>query len=324
MLRIATDIQGLERVLPPGGALRFYSSSEYPNVWGRRFRLLRAALGSQHLVIHFSLPDVIFFTIFLALLPFQRCRLTTLDFFIGNPHRGWLKSVVQWSLGRVDRFLVYFKDSSIFEQTLSLSASRFHYIPFKINALELIRQTPVSDEGYIFCGGRSRRDFKTFFDAVEPLGYPVKVLASPDAEMQPHGSSLAGVRVPPNVEIFTQDQSPEFFVRSMAASRLVVVPILRDSTTQAGIGVYLQAMALGKCVIISSGLGVSDVLAEDVSGQKLAWIVKAGDPDALHEAIKEAWNNDTLRKRYGQISREYAQALGGEDALRRSIIESLP
>jgi glycosyltransferase involved in cell wall biosynthesis len=317
-LRIATDIHGLERVAPAGTVICNFSASRYPSAWERRFRLLRAALGSDHLVIDFSLPDAIWFRAALGLMPFHRCRITTLDFFVGDP-RGWRLKLAGWTLRGIDRMLVYFKDSSVFQRQFRIPASRFHYIPFKINGIELIEKTTPSDAGYIFCGGRSRRDFATLFAAVAPLGYPVKVVTSPEAEMLPHGSSMAGLKVPPNVEVSTNDQSRPFFVETMAAARLVVIPIVRDSTTQAGIGVYLQAMALGKCVIVSHSLGVSDVL----TGEE-AILVSPGDPAILREAIERAWNDDVLRSRYGSRALEYARPLGGEDTLRRSVLAALP
>jgi glycosyltransferase involved in cell wall biosynthesis len=98
----------------------------------------------------------------------------------------------------------------------------------------------------------------------------------------------------------------------------VVIPIVPDSTTQAGIGVYLQAMALGKCVIASTSLGVSDVLTDQ------AIIVPAGDADALRRAIERAWNDDQYRARFAETGRRYALPLGGEDELRRSVLASLP
>jgi glycosyltransferase involved in cell wall biosynthesis len=295
-----------------------FPASQCPSLWKRRIRLLLAALASDHLVIHFSLPDVIWFTAALALVPFHRCRLTTLDFFVGNP-RGWRLKLAAWSLRRVDRMLVYFKDSSVFVRWFGIPTSRFHYVPFKINGIEWIEKAAPSDAGYIFCGGRSRRDFATLFAAVERLGYPVKVVTSPEADMRPHGSTMAGLKIPPNVEVSTNDQSAEFFIRTMAAARLAVIPIVRDSTTQAGIGVYLQAMALGKCVIVSESLGVGDVL----SGRE-AIIVPAGEPEALREAIERAWKDDALRRRYASAAIEYARPLGGEDNLRRSVLAALP
>jgi glycosyltransferase involved in cell wall biosynthesis len=317
-LRIVTDITGLDRVAGEAMKVRVYPSARYRREWTLRLRLLLAALRSDHLVFNFSSARMLFFVVALAIIPFHRCRLTTLDFFVG-PLQGARLRLLRWSLRRVDRLLVHFKDSRIFQSQLGLPASKFRYIPFKINAIDVIQRAVVTDAGYIFCGGRSRRDFATLFAAIEPLGIPVKVVTSNERELNRHGSSLAGLRVPPNVEILPQDESSDFFVRTMAAARLVVIPIVRDSTTQTGIGVYLQAMALGKCTIISTALGVSDVL----TGEE-AVIVPAGDANALRAAIERAWNDAALRKRYGDAGRRYALPLGGEDQLRRSVLSALP
>lgn len=319
---VTTDIHGLDRVSTR--EVKVFAASEFPNAWDRRWRLFRSALRSDHLVIHFALPDVMFFTLLLALTPGHRCKLTTLDFFIGDLQRRSRQSLVRWCLGRVDRFLVYFKNSGIYEQALRVPGAKFFYVPFKINALELIQAATTSDRGYIFCGGRSRRDFATLFAAVEALGYPLTVITSREAEMTQHGSTLEGVRVPPNVTVLTEDSLPEFFVQCMAGARVVVIPVLRDSTTQAGIGVYLQGMALGKCVIVSAGLGVSDVIEPDPSGLAPAWIVEPGNVDELREALRTAWENPELRERYGKAAAHYALPLGGEDQLRRTILKSLP
>ncbi len=214
---------------------------------------------------------------------------------------------------------MYFRDSSVFERAFGIPRSRFHYIDFKINSIELIRQASVTDEGYIFCGGRSRRDFACLFQAVEPLGYPVKVVTSSESGLRVNGSTLASLNIPRNVEIFTHDSSPAFFVQWMAGARLVVIPIIPDVTTQAGIAVYMQAMGLGKCVIVSSGLGVGDVL----DGNQ-ALVVDAGDAEKLREAIRMAWNDPELRRSYGEAARSWALPLGGEDELRHRILDALP
>jgi glycosyltransferase involved in cell wall biosynthesis len=317
-VRLTSDIQGLERVAEPGWAIHTYTASSIPSRWKRNLLLLILAFRSDHLVIHFSLPEIVFFSVFLCLTPFQRCRITTLDFFAGDI-QPWLKPIGRWGLRRVSRFLVYFKDASASAQLHGIPEGRFHYIPFKINGYELIRGAQPRDEGYIFSGGRSRRDFATFFAAVEGLGYPVKLLTGDESDLAPHGSSLRGLTVPSNVEVLRNDSSMDYFVRLLAGARLVVIPLLRGTGTQAGIGVYLQAMAAGKCLIVSSGLGVSDVI--DTSQ---AIIVPAGDVAALRDAIKLAWDDAELRGRYGRAAAEYALQLGDEDELRRSILRSLP
>ncbi len=317
-MRIATDIQGLERVAPSDLVVTSLPASQVPARWKRDLLLLLAALRSRHLVIHFSLPEVVFFSVILFLVPFNRCRITTLDFFAGDI-RPWLKPAARWALGRVARFLVYFKDSSATARLHGIPEGRFHYIPFKINGYELIRDAQTRDEGYIFSGGRSRRDFATFFAAVEGLGYPIKLLTGRESDLTPHGSSLHGLVVPSNVEVLRNDASMEHFVQLLTGARFVVIPILPGSGTQAGIGVYLQAMAARKCLIVSSGLGVSDVITNSE-----AIIVPAGDPKALRDAIKLAWEDADLRERYSRAAADYALPLGGEDELRGSVLQSLP
>jgi glycosyltransferase involved in cell wall biosynthesis len=295
-----------------------FPASRVPARWKRNLLLLFAALRSRHLVIHFSLPEIAFFSVILFLVPCNRCRITTLDFFAEDV-RPWLRPLARWSLGRVARFLVYFKDVSATAQRHGLQAARFHYIPFKINGYELIRAIPSRDDGYVFSGGRSRRDFATLFAAVEGLGYPIKLLTGKESDLIPHGSSLHGLAVPSNVEVLRNDAGMDYFVQLLMGARLVAIPLLPGSGTQAGIGVYLQAMAARKCLIVSSGLGVSDV----ITGAE-AIIVPAGDPAALRDAIKLAWENADLRERYAAAAADYALPLGGEDELRRSILKSLP
>ena len=314
---VSTNIAGLRRVAPAGVAVRSYSPSEIPNRWWRNLRLYGSARRSEHLVIDFDLADVAFFVLLFALLPGKRCRLTTLDLFIGNL-QGLKLRFARWCLRRVDRLLVYFRNSAPFEEMLRMPASKFRYVPFKINGIERIREMTPGDEGYIFCGGRSRRDFRTLFEAVQGLPYPVKVVTSGEAEMNPHGSTLLGLEAPPNVEIIRRDSDQAFFLDCMAKARLVVLPLIKDVLTQAGIGVYLQAMALRKCVIISAGLGVSDVLTDQ------AILVAPGNAAELRGAIERAWSDSALREAYAERACRYATPLGGEDTLYLSILAALP
>jgi len=315
---VTTNIPRLERVAPAGLTIRSYPPEQIPNRWLRNIRLYWSALRSDHLVIAFELWDVAFFALLFSVLPGKRrCRLTTLDLFVGDPQRRALR-FIRWSLRYVDRLLVYFRDSSHFERLLGMPASRFRYIPFKINGLEHIRELSPTEQGYIFCGGRSRRDFRTLFEAVKDLPYPVKVVTSSEAEMYPHGSTMGGLVAPPNVEIIRRDSDQRFLLGCMAGATLVVLPLVKDNKTQAGISVYIQAMALRKCVIISSGLGVGDVLTDQ------AVLVPPGDPSELRSAIVRLWSDDALRAAYAERAQRYAMPLGGEDELFRSILAALP
>ena len=314
---IVSDIAGLERAARPGVEVETCSREQCPSQWRRNLRLLRRAVRADYLVIHFFLPEVLFFGMALALIPFRRCRLVTLDFFVVTPGRLMLP-LARLALRRVALLLVYFRDSSRFQKRYGLPAGRFCYVPFKINSWERVLVTPVLDEGYIFVGGRSRRDFRTLFEAVRDLPYPVRVLTAHEPDIRPHGSTLAGLTPPPNVTMHFNDSDSAVFVDMMARSRLVVLPIVKESGIQAGIGVYLMGMALRKCVIISEALGVSDVL---IDGQ--AYIVPPGDAGALRRAIGRLWNDPAERERYAEAGYRYARPLAGEDQLRRNIVEAV-
>jgi glycosyltransferase involved in cell wall biosynthesis len=103
----------------------------------------------------------------------------------------------------------------------------------------------------------------------------------------------------------------------MASSRLVVLPIKPD-ICGAGIGVYIMAMALRKCVIISSGPGSDDILSDS-----LAIIVPPKDPAALRAAIVKAFNDTNYRRSYEDNGYNYAMSLRGEERLLQSIVLEL-
>lgn len=310
-MRIVSDIAGLDKLSRPGLEIRVVAHTG-GNIWLHRLRLCLAMLGADWTVVHFSLNDVFLLAVARMLWPFGRHRIATLDFFAGDSGRA------AWVLKRIDLMLVYFRDNQRFVDQFGVDKRQFEYIPFKVNSFDVVRATTPVDGDYVFVGGRSRRDFALLFEAVEPLGIPVKVLTAPEADILPHGSSLAGLKVPANVEILFGDSDKHKFISLAAGSRLVALPIRKDARVQAGIGVYLQAMALGKAVIISRCLGVDDVLPEGVAS-----IVEPGDVAQLREQILMYWEDAGKRCELGERAREYAWALGDEDQLRISVVDAI-
>jgi glycosyltransferase involved in cell wall biosynthesis len=315
--KVTTSIAGLKRVAPAGTDVHAFPASQFPNRFLRLWKLFWSARNSDHLIMDFDVAELTALKVLGAVFGRGGGRLTTLDLFIGAPGRKDLWRV-RWAVRSVNRLLIYFRETEAFEKLLDAPASKFRYIPFKINGLELIQSMRPSEDGYIFCGGRSRRDFRTLFEAVKDLPYPVKVVTSDEASMRPHGSTMEGLTVPPNVEIILRDSDQPFFLECMAHATLVVLPLVKDTLTQAGIGVYIQAMALRKCVIVSAGLGVRDVLSDE------AVMPPPGDADALRRAIQTIWENPVERRAYAQRGYDYAIRLGGEDDLYKSIFANLP
>jgi glycosyltransferase involved in cell wall biosynthesis len=255
-----------------------------------------------------------------AMVPFHRARVVLLDIMLSAPRgvRDRVKTrVVGFLLARTHRILVYYRNTEGIQAHFGIPGERFDYIPFKVNQDALIARTPSTDGGYVFCGGKTRRDFATLFKAVEGLEIPVRVLTVANEAMAQHGSFADERSAPPNVEIVRLKGEPDEFIRQMAGARLVVLPITPE-ICGAGISVYLQAMALKKCVIMSAGPGAEDVLTD---GQAI--IVPPRDPEALRDAIDYAFNDPDYRESVAQAGYDWAMKAGGEKRLYDTVLAKL-
>lgn len=178
--------------------------------------------------------------------------------------------------------------------------------------------SPTGDSGYIFSGGMSRRDYPTLVKACDGLPYPVKIVVPAPDQAQVHSTFLNESALPANVKIVHDDGSLESFIGHIAQARLVVIPTKKRDFASTGTSVYLTAMALGKCVIISAGPTSDDILND---GQ--AVIVPAEDPRALREAMQRVYEDDAFRNRVAQTGREYALGLGDEKRFFRSLLMAI-
>jgi hypothetical protein len=87
-----------------------------------------------------------------------------------------------------------------------------------------------------------------------------------------------------------------------ARSRFVVVP-LRPSDTDNGVTVILEAMAMGKPVIVSRTQGQVDVVEDGVTGI----YVPVGDARAMRAAMLELWNDPARAAAMGRAARAYVE-----------------
>ncbi|WP_432544287.1 glycosyltransferase [Kineococcus sp. SYSU DK002] len=114
----------------------------------------------------------------------------------------------------------------------------------------LLRDVPTG-EGF-FSGGNSLRDYEMLIAAAEGLDVDVDV-----ATTWSPGRSTGRVRFAPT--------SHEGFLEGMRTSRAVVLP-LEHAVRSTGQQTYLNAMALGKVVIVNDAPGVRDHVEHGVTG----------------------------------------------------------
>ena len=250
------------------------------------------------------------------LVPFHRTKLVVLDILLSTPisARDKFKAlVIKLLLKRVHLLLLYYRNTEGLQKVYAVPARKFRYVPFKVNRPELVGASVPTDGGYIFCGGKTRRDFATLFEAVKGTDLPVKVVTTDNRDIRQHGSFLDVEAAPDNVEVVILDGSAEQFISHLAGARLVAMPIVPD-ICGAGIGVYIMAMALRKCVVISEIPGTSDTLPPGT-----AIVVPPEDPVALREALSRAFHDASYRHGFETAGEKYAWQLGGEEQLLQSV-----
>jgi glycosyltransferase involved in cell wall biosynthesis len=218
----------------------------------------------------------------------------------------------------VDLFIEYFKDTRGYQKYYGIDKHKFRYTPFKINRYEkvlaLIEQDKISDQGYIFCGGNTRRDFDSLIKVAKRVELPFLIVTMDNKIINQHGSHLDESTLPNNIKVVHHDGS-DTFLDYIAGAKLVALPVRKRNISASGIGVYLASMALKKCVVISHGPAVDGIIKDE------AILVPPEDADALEEAISKAYHDDDYRNGFAERGQAYALSLQGEERLYRSIIE---
>jgi glycosyltransferase involved in cell wall biosynthesis len=316
--RVVSNMPGLSR--PPASRLirnACLPATGCPLVGGLRAWL--RSFGADAVVINQEPALLAVLCALRALLPLPRTPLASHDLVLARPAptlAGRAKALVKgWLLRQVDAFLLPMKDTRAWQECYGIPAGRTRYVPFKVNNLDETLLREVREDGYVFTGGKSRRDYKTFCEALALVGYPGIVLTPQAAENSEHGTFLEGLRPPPNVAVIHDDGSFDSWAGKMAAAQVVVFCISPETISAAGVSAYLLAMALKKCVIISDCPATRGILVPD----ETAVLVPMQDPVALAQAIRKAWSDGAYRRRVAEGGYRYALALGREETLMGNV-----
>jgi glycosyltransferase involved in cell wall biosynthesis len=282
--------------------------------------MLRRARQCDLVLINCDPPLTLALSAAFALLGFLRRPIVAADLILREPatlRQRLALPLKRWLLGRVDHFIHHFKDLSGYERLFGIGADRSSYVPFKPNLRYRHEAAPDPDGEYVLCLGRSLRDFDTFLEAVERLPYPA-AMAEPDLEqLRAHGSRLTRPRreFPSQVTLVKHDPGDYGSqAEILSRARLVVLPLLKSCLV--GVGTALNAMLLGKCVIISEGPATHGLFEGEVL------TVPPEDPRALAAMIDRAWQDRELRERTAAAGHRYALSLGGEPELVQRLLEA--
>lgn len=256
------------------------------------------------------------------LFPFLRRPILGHDIVLRKPMTAktkWMVPMKRFLLSRIDHYSLHFRILDGYRKYFGIRPERVSYLPSKPNIRYRYEYKVGPDGDHILCFGRSERDYDTFFKAMEMLPDLPAVIPPPNfAAFQRHAARFSRDvnQLPPNVRIVEDDGSVLSLIHIIEKAKLVVLPIVASRIAPSGIGTYLNAMLMGKCVITSEGVATSDVLLE---GEAL--LVPPEDPDALARMIRRAWDDKELRERTAEAGRKYSEACGGEPELRQRVLD---
>ena len=163
---------------------------------------------------------------------------------------------------------------NLFVQETGIDPLRVHFTKFSSQLpLEILDELQsISDgqnrEKYVFAGGNSLRDYDTLLGAVDGLETRTVIASSNN-------------HVFDNSKVEFKYLNQKDYFKAMAASAVVVVPLIETERRSVGQQTYLNAMALGKLTIISDVIGVRDHV--EVDSQAL--LVPPNDANALRDRI---------------------------------------
>lgn len=181
---------------------------------------------------------------------------------------------------------------------LAIPPDRLAFVPYAVDAA-FWAPRPGGEDALVVSAGREHRDYATLARAAE--GLPAKVFVAAGSLHSPRARQARPVAWPPNAAAGAADH------RSLrdwyARARVVAVPLVPNDF-QAGVTTLLEAMAMGKPVVVTATEGQRDVVEEGVTGV----MVPPGDAGALREAVARLLADPGERARLGANARAAVEA----------------
>jgi glycosyltransferase involved in cell wall biosynthesis len=151
----------------------------------------------------------------------------------------------------------------------------------------------TSDSGRVFAGGNSLRDYDQLIEAARSLSASIDIVTNALSADQ-------RAACPPNVD--ARPLPPDEYDRLLFAAAVVVVPLLRRDDRSSGQTTYVNAMALGKAIVVTDTPGVRDYITDGETGV----IVAPGDAGAMAAAVQRLIDDPESRRHLGSRAREHA------------------
>ena len=252
----------------------------------------------------------LWFALLQTILPFRRKPTMMIDCLWYERQNRFVqlakKLMMQIADRSVDKYCVWAsREIKAYARAFELPEEKFVFVPYH-TTLEG-RTVETRDDGYLFAGGDSGRDYETLIRAVTGLPITLHV-----ASMRPE--SLQRLTTAPNI-VFRR-YSPDEFLQMMACCTINIVPLTGGLLHSSGQQTFLNSMWMGKPTIVADPAGACDYIEDGTDGI----LVEPGVPEALRESILRLLSNPGLAQEMGQRAQRKVRAgYSTEDHLRRIV-----
>jgi len=197
-------------------------------------------------------------------------------------------------------------DIEIIERQTGADPRRMSFLAFPANP-ELVDRE-AADDGYVYSGGNTQRDWDTLMAALAKAPTSVRAIIS----------TTAPIAVPAGMEdrVEVIGPVPPAQGRELVRRSSVVVLAHYDTDLAHGPLVLLDAMALGKPIVATATGGTIDYITDERTGI----VVPPGDSDALASALERLASDPALRERLGRAARAECEQRLTPEAFTRQLI----
>lgn len=268
------------------------------------WRLFRLRSSYKAVVLGGGAQADMFYMILQRLWPFNSRPIVKIDclWYESSPMKQFFKRrIFRWLDKVVNRYVVWAsREVSDYTRAFGLSCEKFVFIPYhttvNFNAIS------VRNGDYLFSGGNFARDYSTLAKAVEGLDLRVIIACT-------NSKALNGIKFSSNVDVVGVNHQE--FMQLIAGSGINVVSLTGGLLHSGGQQTFLNAMAMGKSVIVTDPEGAKDHIEHGVDGI----LVPPSDPEQLRAAILKLHHLHDFAMRIGQAARKKALRLDTETNL---------
>jgi hypothetical protein len=184
-------------------------------------------------------------------------------------------------------------EAESFARTWRLRRSRVRFTPWPVTRTPPEAPGEPAENGRVFAGGNSLRDYGPLIEAAGEIGAAVDIATT---ALGP--ASVRGYRS--NVTV--RPVAATEYETMLRAASVVVVPLEPRTDRSSGQTTYVNAMALGKAIVVTDAPGVRDYIEDGETGV----VVPCGDTRAMASAVSSLLADGRRRRRLGERARRHA------------------